>query len=48
MTQGSATKYNRRSERHKRKLVTEDDNSIEWKLNDRKDFYNKLAEEVVI
>ena len=47
MTQVSGVKEKRRSARHKSKLVAENQNSIEWKLNSGKDVYNKLAEEVI-
>ena len=48
MTQVSGTKDKCIYERNKNQLVAEDENIIEWKLNDGKDFYNKLSEEVVI
>ena len=48
MTQVYGTKEKRRSARHKSKLVAEDENIIEWKLNEGNDFYNNLAKEVFI
>ena len=48
MTQVSGVKEKRRSGRHKIQLLAENKSSIEWKLNGGKDFYNKLAEEVII
>ena len=48
MTQVAVVKKKRRSGRHKSQLVAENQSSIEWKLNGGKDFYNKLAEEVII
>ena len=48
MTQVAGVKKKRRSGRHKIQLVAENKTNLEWKLNGGKDFYNKLAEEVII
>ena len=48
MPQVSGTKDKHRSEIHKSQLVSEYKNSIEWKLNGGKNFYNKLSEEIVL
>ena len=44
MTQVSGKKYKRRYARHKSKLVAEDENIIEWKLNEGNDLLLCLAD----